>query len=98
MILNISSDSILIDLKKQNGNSYKIPQKGLFRLVSSPNYLGEIIEWSGWAIATWSLPGLAFALWTAANLVPRARSNHQWYKKEFTDYPESRKALIPFIF
>ncbi len=98
MILNISSDSILIDLKKQNGNSYKIPQKGLFRLVSSPNYLGEIIEWSGWAIATWSLPGLAFALWTAANLVPRAMSNHQWYKKEFTDYPGSRKALIPFIF
>ncbi len=98
MAVNISSDSILIDLKKQNGDVYKIPQKGLFKMVSCPNYLGEIIEWSGWAIATWSLPGLAFAVWTAANLVPRARANHLWYKQEFREYPAGRKALIPFLF
>ncbi len=98
MTVNIYSDLILIDLRKSNSESYKIPESGLFHFVSCPNYLGEIVEWSGWAIATWSIPGLLFALWTFANLAPRARSNHAWYLKEFPDYPKTRKALIPFLF
>lgn len=98
MIVNISSDSILIGLRKRNGSVYKVPDKGLFKLVSCPNYLGEIMEWCGWALATWSMPGLVFALWTVANLAPRAHSNRLWYKKVFPDYPAERKALIPFIF
>ena len=31
---------------------------------SCPNYLGEILEWLGWAVATWSSCGLAFMLFT----------------------------------
>ena len=57
--------------------------------------MGEIIEWFGWAIATWSTAGLAFAVYSAANLVPRAFDHHAWYKKRFDDYPSNRKALIP---
>ena len=49
-----------------------VPHGPLFRLVSCPNYFGEIVDWSGFALATWSPGGLLFALWTAANLVPRA--------------------------
>jgi protein-S-isoprenylcysteine O-methyltransferase Ste14 len=67
----------------------------LYRWISCPNYLGEIVEWSGWALATWSLPGLAFAVWTAANLAPRAHSHHLWYREHFEDYPPQRKALLP---
>jgi protein-S-isoprenylcysteine O-methyltransferase Ste14 len=67
----------------------------MYRWISCPNYFGEIVEWIGWAIATWSLAGLAFALWTAANLAPRARSHHQWYRESFADYPQERKALVP---
>ena len=63
--------------------------------MSCPNYLGEILEWVGWAVATWSLPGLAFAVWVIANLVPRARSHHRWYRERFPDYPDGRKALVP---
>jgi len=44
---------------------------------------------------TWSLPGLSFAVWTAANLIPRALHHHSWYKKEFKDYPQKRKAIFP---
>jgi 3-oxo-5-alpha-steroid 4-dehydrogenase 1 len=65
--------------------------------VSSPNYLGEIIEWTGWAIATWSLAGFSFALYTFANLAPRAFANHRWYRETFDDYPPDRKALIPGV-
>jgi hypothetical protein len=33
---------------------------------------GEIIEWTGYAIACWSLPAAAFAIMTFCNLGPRA--------------------------
>ena len=91
------SDQILRSLRKPGETDYKIPQGGLFNWVSCPNYLGEILEWSGWAILTWSMPGLAFALFTAANLLPRAISHHRWYRSQFDDYPPERKALIPHI-
>ena len=94
-IINRYADSVLRDLRKPGESGYKISNDGLYRLVSSPNYLGEITIWVGWAIATWSLPGLVFAFWTVANLMPRAKANHLWYKQNFPDYPPTRKALIP---
>ncbi|MFX1365494.1 MAG: methyltransferase [Promethearchaeota archaeon] len=97
-IINLHSDSIIRNLRKLGETEYKIPYGGMFKYVSSPSYLGEITEWIGWAILTWSIPGLIFALWTFANLAPRARSNHLWYIKTFKDYPSNRKALIPYIF
>lgn len=97
-IINIWSDNILFRLRRKNGSDYKIPEGGLFRWVSCPNYLGEMLEWTGWAIATWSLPGLAFCIWTIANLLPRAMANHRWNKRKFEDYPKGRKAVIPGIF
>jgi hypothetical protein len=57
-----------------------------------------MIEWIGWAILTWSLPGFAFAVFTIANLAPRAIASHRWYLKTFSDYPKKRKAIIPFIY
>lgn len=98
MIVNLHSDHILRNLRKSGNSSYKIPEAGLFKYISCPNYFGEIIEWIGWAVATWSLAGLAFAVFTIANLAPRALSNHRWYRNNFSDYPENRKALIPFIY
>lgn len=97
-ILNFTSDNILLSLRKNKASGeYKIPTGGLYKWISCPNYFGETLEWCGWALATWSLPGLSFALWTAANLIPRALSNHAWYKKTFPDYPSERKAVIPFV-
>lgn len=97
LAINLDSDNRLLALKR-SGKGYVIPQGGLFRWVSSPNYLGEMIEWTGWAIATWNLAGLTFAIWTIANLAPRARSHHAWYRKQFVDYPKHRHALLPFIY
>ena len=70
----------------------------MFRWVSSPNYLGEIIQWTGWAVMTWSLAGVAFALFTFCNLAPRAISNHRWYREYFAQYPAGRKVLFPGLF
>jgi 3-oxo-5-alpha-steroid 4-dehydrogenase 1 len=96
-MVNRYSDRVLGGLRKEGENGYKIPYGGFYHWVSSPNYLGELAIWCGWALATWSLPGLTFALWTAANLVPRARANHLWYKSKFDNYPADRRALIPGI-
>ena len=95
MALNIRSDNTLLKLRGSGSSGYAIPHGGAYRYVSCPNYLGEIIEWAGWALATWSLAGLAFFLYTAANLAPRALSHHNWYRARFPDYPPTRKALIP---
>jgi protein-S-isoprenylcysteine O-methyltransferase Ste14 len=97
--INKQSDHILRNLRKptDEDDTYKIPHGGLYKHLSCPNYLGEILEWIGWAVLTWSIAGLYFALWTIANLLPRAISNHKWYKENFEDYPEKRKAIIPFL-
>ena len=97
MSINMRSDNILIHLRKPSDTGYVIPIKGLFSYISCPNHFGEILEWCGFAIMTWSLPGLAFAIWTMANLIPRALHHHKWYIQKFPDYPGERKALIPFI-
>lgn len=96
--INIDADRRLMRLR--NGatrTDYVIPHGGLFRWVSCPNHLGEIIEWSGFALACWNLPAAAFAVWTAANLGPRAWAHHRWYRRKFADYPPNRKGLIPFL-
>jgi len=97
MVINHHSDGILRRLRGPQETGYGIPRGGLFRFVSMPNYLGELIEWTGWAVATWSLGGLSFAVFTAANLVPRAIANHRWYRRQFPDYPPERKAIVPFV-
>ena len=96
-VINRQADFDLRELRKDGNSGYKISYSRFYRMVSSPNYLGEIMIWTGWALATWSLPGLAFAFWTVANLLPRARANHEWYKATFPDYPPERKALLPHI-
>jgi 3-oxo-5-alpha-steroid 4-dehydrogenase 1 len=95
--INVTADTALIRLR-QNSDRYVIPRGGLFRWISCPNYLGEILEWCGWAILTWSWAGLSFAIWTAANLVPRAISHHRYYRKHLKGYPASRKAILPFVY
>ncbi|MCK6509997.1 DUF1295 domain-containing protein [Myxococcota bacterium] len=95
--INRQSDAILRALRKPGETGYKIPYGGLYAWISCPNYFGECLLWAGWAIATWSLAGLSFFLFTAANLLPRAIANHRWYHEKFSDYPKQRKAVIPFI-
>jgi 3-oxo-5-alpha-steroid 4-dehydrogenase 1 len=95
--LNQHSDRVLIGLRGAGETGYKIPYGGGYRFVSCPNYLGEMMEWAGWALACWNPGALAFFIWTVANLGPRAVKTHRWYKQEFPGYPPERKALLPFI-
>ena len=93
--LNVTSDYRLAWLRRQQQERYLIPRGSAFRFLSTPNLTGEMVEWIGFALMAWSLPAVAFAMWTAANLIPRALWRHQWYRRTFPDYPPSRRAVIP---
>ncbi len=104
--INLWADTQLINLRKKNRPSnaggageggYVIPRGGLFDRVSCPNHFGEMVEWTGFAVMCWNLPALSFAVWTVANLLPRALSHHRWYREKFAEYPGSRKAVWPGI-
>ncbi|KAG1956148.1 3-oxo-5-alpha-steroid 4-dehydrogenase 2a isoform X2 [Pimephales promelas] len=97
MAINIHSDYILRNLRKPGELSYKIPTGGMFELVSGANFFGEIIEWCGYAVASWSFPAFSFALFTICSIGPRAYHHHRYYLEKFKDYPKSRKAVIPFL-
>ncbi|NNK31690.1 MAG: 3-oxo-5-alpha-steroid 4-dehydrogenase [Xanthomonadales bacterium] len=92
---HVHSDHVIRRLRAPGQTGYGIPRGGGFRWISSPHYLGEIVQWTGWAVMTWSLAGLAFALFTFCNLAPRALANHRWYRERFPDYPPGRRALVP---
>jgi steroid 5-alpha reductase family enzyme len=79
LYINIDSDNRLIKLRtisSKSKSNYKIPRGGIFEYVSAANYFGECVEWSGFALASWSLPALAFSLFTWANIGPRAYHHH----------------------
>ena len=100
-VLNIQSDHILRNLRSPNPNPdeprYKIPYGGGFRFVSCPQYLGEILSFTGFAIMAWNLGAVFVLAMTAGNLIPRAIYTHRWFHKNFEDYPAERKAIIPGI-
>lgn len=94
--INIQSDNILMRLRAPGESGYKIPRGGLYRYVSCPNYFGEILEWVAFAIMSWSLMGLVYAIWVALPLLAQAVQAHHWYRAQFSDaYPAERKAVIP---
>ena len=96
MRINMQSDTILLSLRSKN-KRYQIPKGGFFKYISYPNYFGEILEWTAFALMTWSWAGFSFMIWTMANLVPRAIKGHEWYHQQFDDYPKDRKAIFPFF-
>ncbi len=94
-LINNHSDEVLLKLRKPGETDYLIPQGGLFKWISCPNFFGEMVLWTGWAVMCWNLAALSFAVWTVANLLPRALAHHRWYREYFAEYPADRKAVFP---
>ena len=99
MGVNLHSDHVIRHLRKSGDNGHYLPQKGLYRYVTSANYFGELVEWTGFAVLTASPAAWVFVWWTAANLVPRAAAIHHRYHEEFGSRAVGkRKRIIPFIY
>lgn len=100
MTINIQSDNIIRNLRKPGDTRHYLPKGGMFKYVTSANYFGEFMEWVGYALLTWSWSGAVFALWTFANLCPRAARIYEKYKHDFPDEFDAKrlKRIIPFIY
>lgn len=100
MSINIHSDNVIRKLRKPGDSRHYLPKGGMFRYVTSANYFGEFLEWVGFAVLTWSWSGAVFALWTFANLCPRAARIYDKYRRDFPDEFDSKKLkrIIPFIY
>lgn len=99
MAINLHSDHVIRQLRKPGDTRHYLPGRGLYRYVTSANYFGEFIEWCGFALLTLSWSGAVFALWTFANLAPRAWRINRRYRNEFPDEmaAQPRKCMLPFI-
>lgn len=98
MGINIHSDHVIRHLRQPGDTRHYLPQKGFYRYVTSANYFGELVEWTGFALFCSTPAAWLFVVWTAANLVPRAATIHKRYRKEFGDAVGIRKRIIPFIY
>ena len=99
MGINLHSDHVIRSLRKPGDSRHYLPQGGMYHFVTSGNYLGEIIEWTGYAILAGSPAAWVFVWWTAANLVPRAHAIHKKYRSEFGNAAVGkRKRVFPFIY
>ena len=98
MYINISSDQIIRNLRKPGDTNHYLPKGGFFNYVSSAHYFGETIEWIGFAVLTWSISGAVFAIWTFANLVPRANAIYHRYEVMFGDEMKTKKLKRIFSF
>eukprot|EP00762_Andalucia_godoyi_P002569 ANDGO_03314.mRNA.1 Very-long-chain enoyl-CoA reductase len=95
---NLVCHIMLRNLRPEGTRVRKIPRGFLFELVSCPNYTFEILAWIGFTIATQTVAAALFALVGAAQMTQWAIGKHRNYRKEFKDYPKSRKIIIPFVF
>lgn len=100
MGINMHSDHIIRNLRKPGDTAHYLPRGGMYDYVTSANYFGEIVEWCGFAILTWSWAGAVFAWWTFANLVPRAAAIYRCYQEMYGSEVKERglKRIIPFIY
>ena len=99
MLINLHSDHVIRHLRQLGDTCHYLPQKGMYRYVTSANYLGEIMEWVGFALAAATPAAWVFPIWTAANLVPRAHAIYNRYKEEFgQEALKNKKRIIPFIY
>ena len=99
MGINMHSDYVIRHLRKAGDTRHYLPNRGLYRYVTSANYFGEFVEWCGFALLTWSWSGVVFAFWTFANLGPRAHRIYRRYQQEFPDQMAAhpRKRMIPYV-
>lgn len=99
MGINLHSDYVIRHLRKPGDARHYLPAKGMYKYITSGNYFGELVEWTGFAILAATPAAWVFVWWTAANLVPRANAIYRRYCTEFgVEAVGKRKRIFPFIY
>lgn len=95
--------------KKKNPNRFV--DTGLYRIVRCPNYLGELIMWTGvliagctalngvlqWSVAIIGYVGIVFVMFSGARRLEIRQDKNYGEDSEYKKYKKSVPILIPFI-
>lgn len=89
--------------KQDPGNKGKLYTQGLFRLSRHPNYLGDVISFSGMSLIagawfTVAIPVIMLAGFVFANIPMLDAHLHDHYGATFDDYAKRTSKLIPYIY
>jgi very-long-chain enoyl-CoA reductase len=94
---NLVSHVTLRNLRPPGTKKRGIPRGQMFELVSCANYTWELGSWFWFAILTQSVSSWVFLLASSIPMYMWAQNKHNSYRKQFADYPKSRKSNIPFL-
>jgi protein-S-isoprenylcysteine O-methyltransferase Ste14 len=89
--------------KRNPDNKGKLYTQGLFRISMHPNYLGDVILFSGISLiaGTWftvAIPVIMFLGFVFANIPMLDSHLHDHYGAAFDDYAKRTSKLIPYIY
>lgn len=95
--INFYHHRLLAGLRRDTIGGYRIPQGGFFHHAICPHYFGELLAWLGIAIAG-RFAEFYLIFWIMfCYLLARSINTHRWYREKFSDFPDKRKFLIPFL-
>lgn len=109
IILESASDFTKNNFKKEHPHSFC--NVGLFRFVRYPNYLGEVITWTGvfvsgttalhgavqWAAALIGWLGIIYIMFGGARRLELRQNKNYGSDPEYQKYVKSTPILLPFI-
>lgn len=109
LILEATADSQKSKQKKKNPNM--VATKNLYKFVRCPNYLGEILFWTGvfisgvqsynywgqWVMAICGYICIVYVMLDSAKRLDRRQEKRYGEIKEYRDYADHTPLIIPFI-
>ena len=101
--LNTGSEVQRKKFKENPLNQGKLYTGGMFGVVRHPNYLGDILWASGWAVATHNVWAFVIPILAAAGFVfkfiPELSSYlSRRYGTQYVDWANKTKRLLPYIY
>ena len=109
LILEVEADNYKSNAKKINPKRFV--DTGLYKYVRCPNYLGEIIFWTGnfisginmytgffqWFITILGYVGIVYVMFSGARRIEIYQNKNYGNNKEYQDYIKKTPILIPFL-
>ena len=95
---NLYAHLVLRNLRAEGTRERGIPRGFGFNWVTCPNYLFEILAWTGIWLVNWSWSTLVFNIVAGAQMAVWAQKKERNYRKQFGDkYKKKRFAMLPGI-
>ncbi len=109
--LVLESASDVSKNKQKKRNPKRFCDKGLFRIVRCPNYLGEMIIWTGvfvvgvsslcsagqWIVAVTGYIGIIYVMFSGARRLEIRQNKNYGSDPEYQEYVKRVPIIIPFV-